>query len=96
MRVGGLGVNVTEANAWFTFLRGLETGAPADHQSAGAEAAMALTERANKALGAGPRPAQVGEFAADLQDAIDTADGDAWAVIGDRPVETTDAAGGVL
>lgn len=91
-------MNIGEANAFFKLMRGLESSATDADITAGLDASRALTERANQALGAGPRPGQVEALVRDLQDVIarDCGTGDTSVELGGRHVENADPVGDVL
>lgn len=90
-------MNISEANDWFKALRALETTASGNAREDGFAAARRLTERANKALSAGPNPDQVRLLVFGIRDAVDeAADHGVIAELGDRTVKTVKPAGGVL
>lgn len=82
-------MNITEANAWNHVLEGLRTAADSDATDRAIEAAGLLTERANKALHAGPRPREVQTLVSRLLDAVETASFEGVEVeLGDRTITT--------
>ncbi|EFQ84742.1 hypothetical protein HMPREF0063_10083 [Aeromicrobium marinum DSM 15272] len=90
-------MNIGEAGDFFAVLRGMESDADWATRDKAQEAAERLTKRANRTLGAGPRPEQVVGLLEDVHAAIAEAS-DAGLVVqyADRTVETAPAVGGLL
>ena len=90
-------MNITEANAFHSLLRGLRTDASADDRARAIEATADLTNRARKALNAGPYPDETLPLVNDVIDAVEIAADEGLLVeLGQRPITTTTPAGGVL
>ncbi|EFQ82733.1 hypothetical protein HMPREF0063_11942 [Aeromicrobium marinum DSM 15272] len=66
-------MNIAESNAWCHVLRSLETAASETDRERGTRSAQFLTERANAALHAGPRPPQIASLITDVHVAVDLA-----------------------